>query len=491
MGFRDFNKYYITYPDPKNELELAINAHAREDQMHSALLLRDWVSLGLDARFSWAPRDLYWWLTCEQTAGARRVDFELVSMVYHNPDPLLRFAIVESMEAAGTVFFTRTVPVVERLGPDEAFPYFGKYHLARETGHLQNGDERPFRRAELSPAQREKAKALVTRVFEIFQYHFTSWAKFARAIYEKTFWYDAQVQGRASAVLRQERPRDPSAVMALDYPSRPTEEGHLLKVLRQRAFDDLWQTPAYQWMREVWPGDFRRMTRYFLLQWIVDNWACADYFRFDTTYIDAKSPVERGLNRLSTLFESEMKCRYVEWEALQMDEYTRWSAVEALRHFWLDERVEEHRAVFADLRKLTFRYPEPLYRYWIMKCFIRFGDAMIHSLGAAMRRSGEKEETFVMFAGKPERMHPDLPPDPEADEAIANLERQPLTPEEIRTIQDIIAATHQQEASRSAITWKIICEKRYEVFDRRWAQRSGVARPLDGTLSGALEFLRL
>lgn len=46
MGFRDLNKYFIRYPEPENAFELAINAHAREDETHSALLLRDWAALG-------------------------------------------------------------------------------------------------------------------------------------------------------------------------------------------------------------------------------------------------------------------------------------------------------------------------------------------------------------------------------------------------------------------------------------------------------------
>src|SRR5512142_1996596 len=47
MGFRDFNKYYVRYPNPKNELEAAINTHASEDETHSSLLLDDWVALDL------------------------------------------------------------------------------------------------------------------------------------------------------------------------------------------------------------------------------------------------------------------------------------------------------------------------------------------------------------------------------------------------------------------------------------------------------------
>jgi hypothetical protein len=33
MGFRDLNKYFIQYPNPTNNLELALNAHSKEDEL--------------------------------------------------------------------------------------------------------------------------------------------------------------------------------------------------------------------------------------------------------------------------------------------------------------------------------------------------------------------------------------------------------------------------------------------------------------------------
>jgi hypothetical protein len=87
-----------------------------------------------------------------------------------------------------------------------------------------------------------------------------------------------------------------------------------------------------------------------------------------------------------------------------------------------------------------------------------------------MRRASESSEDFAMPGGEPERMHPDLPADLEADMAIVRLEYQSLTTAEIRTIQDIIAATHSQEMERSAITWEVINENRFRYFDQRWTQ---------------------
>jgi hypothetical protein len=474
MGFRDFNRYYVMYPEPKGELEAALNAHAREDETHSSLLVQDWASLGLDQRLGWAPRDLYWWMTSDVTAASRRLDFDLTHLVWSNPDPLLRFAIIESMEAAGNVFFAVTVPIADELEArtGKPFPYFGKYHFDRETGHLQNGDERLFYRSAMSEAQRAKAKVLVERVFDVFEAHFTAWEEYARALREGRWRYAPSEDGRGHTALRPEGVRDASVCADLDHPVGLTGRARDLATERAAAYAELWAAPGYRWVRTAFPGDFRAMTRYFLLQWVVDNWACADYFTFDTAYPAPSTPLERGINRLSALYASEMRRRYVEWETLRFDHYTRFSVTEALRHYWLDDQVEQHRAVFAELRKLTFRHPEPLYRYWIMKCFVRFGDTLMRSLGVAMRRSYEQDEGFITFAGHPERLHPALPADPEADQALADVERRSLDDAEVSTIRSIIAETKAQEARRAELTWQIVQEKRYEPMHRRWMDES-------------------
>jgi hypothetical protein len=86
-----------------------------------------------------------------------------------------------------------------------------------------------------------------------------------------------------------------------------------------------------------------------------------------------------------------------------------------------------------------------------------------------MRNAGERDEDFIGFAGAPERMHPELPPDPEADRAVAELERQPLSREDFETIRGIIRETKQQEARRAEISFAVVEEERYAPFDRRFA----------------------
>jgi hypothetical protein len=480
MGFRDLNRYFIRYENPTDDLQRALNEHAAEDATHSALLLQDWPFLGIDRILGWAPRDLYWWMTSEATVESRRIDFELTSLVYHNQDPRLRFAIIESMEAAGHVFFEhtiRTADVLERTGGGTLL-YYGRHHLDRETGHLLGPGEKLFGALTLSPEMCDRARALVDRVFDVFAFHFDTWERFAQSVRSARFDHVPRDAARASARLRTPPVRDVSVCMELEHPEGATGVNRELARERARGFERLWDMPFYRWIRTAWPGRFKRMVRFFFLQWTVDNWACADYFLFDTRYPKPRTALERGINRLSVLYASEMNRRYFEWERLQLDEFTGWGTAEALAHYWLDEGVEEHRAIFADLRKLTFDYPEPLHRYWIMKCFVRYGDALMRSLGHAMRLGGEPEESFVGFAGAPERMHPILEPDERADAAVADIERQPVSAADAVILRDIMRRTFEQEARRARASWRVVREERFGAMDRRWAART---RTSDGS----------
>jgi hypothetical protein len=495
MGFRDFNKYFVRYPSPSSPFEEALNSHAAEDETHSLLFLEDWDDVRVDQQLGWRPRDLYWWMTSDRTRESRALDFTLTKLVYEHVDPLLRFAIIESMEAAGHVFFKKTADIADRLSQAQGKPYryFGRYHLERETGHLIGVDERPFLKAELDPERAAQAAVLVDRVFDVFERHFQLWEEYAQASATGGLDFDAQAEGRRVAGLRPTPAVDVSRFLSLDHPVDPTGEGALLAEERRLAFEELWRTPFHCWVRESLrprghgsrrsgvgaalssPGDFDRMLRSFFLQWVVDNWTCADYFQLDTTYPAPETALERGINRLSTLYASEMNRRFVEWERLDLDSFTGWRPAEALAHYYLDPLVEGHREVFADLRKLTFKYPAPRHRYWIMKCFVRFGDAFMHSLGEAMALSRVVDEDFIIFAGFPERLHPDLEPDPEADAAIEALERAPLSPEDAAIVRAIIRETRDQEARRSALSLRVLEERRYEAMELRWRRRHGEA----------------
>jgi len=103
----------------------------------------------------------------------------------------------------------------------------------------------------------------------------------------------------------------------------------------------------------------------------------------------------------------------------------------------------------------------------------------MHSLGVAMKAADELDESFITFAGQPERLHPNLIGDEEADRAIAELERQAISPEDQAIIETIIAETFAQEQERADLTWQVIESKRYVPMQDKWRARpksSGLRR---------------
>jgi hypothetical protein len=221
--------------------------------------------------------------------------------------------------------------------------------------------------------RRLTADAGETRL-ELFERHFDAWVALARARAEGSWSFRAADEARRFAALREAPIDDVSKYMKLEHPEGAQGPARELCERRKQVFDELWSTPFYAWVRRAYPGDFKRMTRCFLLQWVVDNWTCADYFAFDTTYAEPKTPLERGINRLSTLYASEMNRRYLEWESLSLDDYTGFTSTRA-RH--TGKRVEAGTPTSGS----SFRFVAVA---WIAECFVASATLM-RSLGEAMR----------------------------------------------------------------------------------------------------------
>ena len=146
----------------------AISAHADEDMTHSRLFMRDLRTLGWDEMLGWRPSELYYWLfLSEVNEQLRRRTTQITKLVIEAEDPLVRFAVVESIETCGNALFRHTTKLANeytaRTGKE--LIYWGEFHLARETGHAVDDDA--FEQAELTPAQREAARRRAIRIFEL------------------------------------------------------------------------------------------------------------------------------------------------------------------------------------------------------------------------------------------------------------------------------------------------------------------------------------
>jgi len=186
MAFGDLNKYVFRYYNqPSSETQKrrqdVINNHTLEDDHHWKLFLEDVEKLGFNQKISFGSCLSFLW--SEETQASRRLTYDLAQLSYAATDPLLRFIMIEAIEATGNVLFQLTSEVAEELVPQFGeLRYFGKYHLMLETGHLvAKGDDmcgcdveeeaEVFAHADLDAEDEtfKKALLIVDTTFEIFK----------------------------------------------------------------------------------------------------------------------------------------------------------------------------------------------------------------------------------------------------------------------------------------------------------------------------------
>jgi len=185
MAFGDLNKFIFRYnndqgSETNKKRQEAINKHTLEDDHHFLLFLEDLEILGFNKpKKSFGSILSFLW--SEETQASRRLPYDLAQLSYAAADPLLRFIMIEAIEATGNTFFNHTAQVTEELIPKFGeLRYFGKYHLQLETGHLvANGDdmcgcdhaeeEEVFGNTEIDDSFFQKALVMVDSVFEIFE----------------------------------------------------------------------------------------------------------------------------------------------------------------------------------------------------------------------------------------------------------------------------------------------------------------------------------
>ncbi|MFJ3368230.1 hypothetical protein [Pseudomonas sp. NPDC086251] len=169
MTFRDINLMYNLYPDPANDLERAINAHAAVDATHWEMLVTDLNALGVsddvksykDAMtILWSQpgrpiRDyIYWVLHRAQRCGS---------------SPLLKLTAMESCEATVKTFLTHTRPVraLFESATGAKLNYFGEGHIDSEVDNAINLSI--FQEVELDPQTLTLALWIVNAHFDDFK----------------------------------------------------------------------------------------------------------------------------------------------------------------------------------------------------------------------------------------------------------------------------------------------------------------------------------
>lgn len=419
MAFSDMNKWFMRYEAPASELERAINKHTREDETHSRLFLEDWRKLGLDARLGWgAGETLAWYYAAPETEALRAHGTDILGMLTRNEDPLVRFALMESIEAWGHVVFAATAEVASELtratGTD--YRYFGPYHLKRELGHILVGAHL-FEDATLDDERRARAVALVHRLFDIAEAESDRLLRYAREVIERAetpavSLPRAPVSDAPAATTR--RPDD------IEGPAQARVQSVLEARMRSAA-----EHPLLAWMRDEGGPDAATKLRQLALFWAPDCVGYRDLNAHALAYDAPASAAERAINRWVADLGTHHRLFLADWAALGMDEALGFTASDTLEFYCRSAHSEEQRRSVASFVKLAFLHPEAALRFWLMEALEASGEAFFaHTKRLAERVERAEGVRLDYLAGRHDVSHPALAPDPEAD-AVA-FKRLPL-----------------------------------------------------------------
>jgi hypothetical protein len=450
MYFRELNMYHISYRDDRaldNQRE-AISAHADEDMTHSRMFMRDLRTLGWDDLLGWRPSELYYWLfLSEANEQLRRRTTQITKLVIEAEDPLVRFAVVESIEACGNALFRHT----EKLATEytarsgQELIYWGPFHLARETGHAVDDDA--FEEAELTEEQREAARRRAIRIFELIDEQNSDMLRLAQeTISQGGFEYRRGIHAAPPRWL----PTIPGPEV-FDFNFWPDSDAHP----SQRAVQQTWRQ-CRQALRESAHMKFftagtleeaKAKLRFAVLYSATDTCGTPTVYKYMLPYPIPVNAQQRAINRLSKRFGRRAAMLFVDWQSLDLDAHLGWPVSRTLDFIYLDKATESHR----DTRSIITHHIdvtlEPVLRYWTIVTL----KGLTETYASATGRLADwvAEEAGLDLPYMTLRLRPD-PPALEEDPEAEDIEfwRLPVSEQTARQGVALVTGIYEQILAR-------------------------------------------
>lgn len=190
LAFRDLQLYVLKYSTAEaksDRFKKAINAHCYEDSTHWQWFLADLQTLGLDKETNYTSAIKYLW--GKDTQQQRSTCYQLAILAERARNPILRFVYLLSFEINGRALFEKFLDIAEQSEIDtgKELLYFGRTHLARETGslHGQEDVENELLEMELGPEIKTQAFDIATKLLEIQD---IEWNELGNAAYANKKW---------------------------------------------------------------------------------------------------------------------------------------------------------------------------------------------------------------------------------------------------------------------------------------------------------------
>ncbi|MDV5145431.1 hypothetical protein R1T08_14720 [Streptomyces sp. SBC-4] len=169
LGYRDLNRYAMTYAAPQNDAERAVNAWADRLSGHSDLFMSDWAALDLDTLLGHSASDTLEFLFLDQDMDLHRENMiEFIKLALRHRDPAVRWWMMAALESTGEEFFAHT----QRLAADVEketglrLDYLSGRHDPTEAGLNTGGVVDGLPAAPLSAEGADIALKVVDHVFD-------------------------------------------------------------------------------------------------------------------------------------------------------------------------------------------------------------------------------------------------------------------------------------------------------------------------------------
>jgi hypothetical protein len=163
MSFGDINKYVLPFASPKNELEEAINKHAKEDSNHWPWYITDLQQLDMNKSRPFTETLQYLW--SEELSASRKLTYDLIKLIA-GKDAKSRLVIIEVMEATGNIMFTTLNEITS--GTSLKLEFCGSLHASHESGHTMGADDEIINRLIFTEDECQYFTSLINDVFKAF-----------------------------------------------------------------------------------------------------------------------------------------------------------------------------------------------------------------------------------------------------------------------------------------------------------------------------------
>ncbi|WP_431971693.1 hypothetical protein [Nocardia sp. bgisy134] len=169
LGYRDLNRYAMSYADPQNAAQEAVNAWAMRLSAHSDLFLSDWDALDLDTLLGHTASDTLEFLFLDQDMDLHRENMiEFVKLAQRYRDPAVRWWMMAALESTGEQFFLHTRHLAATVEKETGLrlDYLSGRHDAPDVGANTGGDVDGVPPARLSAEGLRIALEVVDHVFD-------------------------------------------------------------------------------------------------------------------------------------------------------------------------------------------------------------------------------------------------------------------------------------------------------------------------------------